>query len=104
MTAVSVVIPCFNLGRYLGEAVESVRRQSRKPAELIIVDDGSTDAETLNLFERLAREGVTILRQANQGAPAARNYGIRNASGPYILCLDADDVLEPAFLEETAPA
>src|SRR5262245_36039183 len=104
MTAVSVVIPCFNLGRYLGEAVESVCRQTRKPAELIIVDDGSTDPQTLSLLDRLAREGVTILRQANQGAPAARNHGIRKVSSPYILCLDADDVLQPTFLEETVPA
>src|SRR6266481_3659707 len=99
MTAVSVVIPCFNLGRYLGEAVESVRSQTCKPAELIVVDDGSADQQTLSLLKRFAQDGVTILRQANQGAPAARNHGIRKSSSPYVLCLDADDVLEPTFLE-----
>ncbi len=103
-SAVSVVIPCYNLGEYLPEAVESAQRQSHPPAEIIIVDDGSTDEETRQVlahFEQLDSQTITVYHTPNGGAPAARNYGISRAHSDYILCLDADDVLLPTFLEET---
>jgi glycosyltransferase involved in cell wall biosynthesis len=104
MSTVSVVIPCFDLGRYLPAAVASVRAQTREAAELVIVDDGSTDPRTLDELERCRAEGVWVLRTSNQGASAARNHGIAAASSDYVVCLDADDELRPAFLERTTEA
>jgi len=98
----SFVIPCYNLGRYLPEAVESVLAQTRTDYELLIVDDGSTDAHTRDTLEALARRGFQVLRQPNRGLAAARNAGIGRARGAFICCLDADDRLCPAYLERTA--
>jgi len=90
---VSVVIPCFNQGRYLSAAIESVLAQSHAPTEIIVVDDGSTD-ETAAVA---AREGarITYVRlERNRGAAAARNAGLRRSGGSYLQFLDADDLLE----------
>ena len=100
---VSIVIPCYNLGEYLPEAAESVRQQTYPNWEAVIVDDGSTDPETLRALWECSRHGFRVLRTGNRGASAARNHGILHARGDYLLCLDADDVLLPAFLEETVP-
>ena len=102
--SVSVVIPCFNLGEYVREAVDSVRGQTRTPDELVIVDDGSDDAATLEVLGELERDGVTVLRQDNAGASAARNAGIAATEGELILCLDADDLLLPQFIQATSEA
>jgi glycosyltransferase involved in cell wall biosynthesis len=103
MSYISVVIPCFNLGQFLPEAVESVRNQTVRPAELIIVDDGSTDEATLSTLAMYRDQGLTVHRTSNKGAPAARNYGIARSTSEYILCLDADDILLPEYLQEVAP-
>jgi glycosyltransferase involved in cell wall biosynthesis len=100
-SAVSVVIPCFNLGAFLQEAVESVWAQTCPPVEIIVVDDGSTDDDTLRVLAELRRSGQTVLRTENRGVSAARNCGTSVARGEHILLLDADDVLLPRFLEET---
>src|SRR5262249_12376559 len=97
--------PCYNLGEYLPEAVESVRQQTYPPAEIIIVDDGSTDEQTrqvLSHYEQLDQQRITVYHTPNGGAPAARNYGVSRARSNYILCLDPDDVLLPDYLTETA--
>jgi glycosyltransferase involved in cell wall biosynthesis len=97
---VSVVIPCFNYGRFVREALESVRAQTIAPVETIIVDDGSTDPETIAVLDGLDwRPHEQLLRQANAGLPSARNAGIALATGRYICCLDADDRLDPRYLE-----
>lgn len=93
MELVSVVIPCYNSGATLGQMLESVRAQTWPHVEIIIVDDGSTDPQTLSLLHSLV--GVTLVRQANAGLPAARNAGFCAARGEYVLPLDADDWLEP---------
>jgi len=100
---VSVVIPCYDLGQYVSEAVDSVLAQTRPADELIVVDDGSTDERTLDVLNDLRRRAVVVYRTPNRGAPSARNYGVDRAIGDYILCLDADDVLLPQFLEHTLP-
>lgn len=97
---VSVVIPCYNLGSYLDEAVESVLQQTFSDYEIIIVDDGSTDPATRTLLASYDRPKTKVLRTGNQGVSAARNTGIRNAAGSYILPLDADDRIAPGYLEK----
>ena len=87
----SVVIPTYNLARFLPEAIASARAQSWPDAEIIVVDDGSTD-ETPELLERLSREGgLRWFRQENAGASAARNRGIEESRKDWIAFLDADD-------------
>lgn len=75
----SVVIPCFNHGRYLRRALDSLARQSFQDFEIILVDDGSDDPSTLGLLEALQEPGMTILRQPNRGPSAARNAGVARA-------------------------
>ena len=87
---VSVVIPCFNQGRFLREALESVRAQTVRPCEVVVVDDGSTD-DTAEVAE--AFPGVVYVRQANRGLAEARNRGITATTGEYLVFLDADDRL-----------
>ena len=101
---ISVIIPCYNHGRYLPEAVASVVAQTVGDWELIIVDDGSTDdsaAVAEQLIARYPDYRMRLLRQANQGLSASRNNGIRHARGCYILPLDADDQIEPDMLAAT---
>ena len=98
---VSVVIPCYNLGAYLDQAVQSVLDQSYNDFEIIIIDDGSTDPATRHLFTSYQRPRTRIIPTKNQGLANTRNLGIREAKGLYICCLDADDILEPNFLERT---
>lgn len=96
----SVIIPCFNYGRYLMEAIDSARAQTIGNVEVIIVDDGSSDPATIALLDSLAHDtSLTIIRQANAGLPAARNAGLAVAGGEFICCLDADDTLDRTYLE-----
>jgi glycosyltransferase involved in cell wall biosynthesis len=87
---ISVIIPSYNHGNYLGRAIESVLAQTYKSIEIIVVDDGSTD-NTRQTAERFP--GVIYVYQRNQGLSAARNTGIDNSRGKYLLFLDADDWL-----------
>lgn len=101
MTKVSVVMPCYNSGKYLLEAVESALHQTYKNLEVVVVDDGSGDEETLRVLEGIAKiDRVRVLRQDNQGPSSARNMGIRECSGEYFLPLDADDLIEPHYVAE----
>lgn len=100
---VSVVIPCYNYACYLPEAVSSVLNQTYRNYEIIIVNDGSPD-NTKEVAEKLiaeySREQIRLINQANSGQPAiARNRGISEAKGEYILPLDADDKLAPQAIE-----
>lgn len=92
---VSVVIPCFNQGRFLRDALESVRVQTVRPHEVVIVDDGSTDDTAV---VARAFPGVVYVKQANRGLARARNRGIAQARGEYLVFLDADDRLHPEAL------
>ncbi len=98
MTAlVSCIIPVWNCERYLAQAIDSVLRQTFRSFEVIVVDDGSTDA-TPDVIDRY-RGGIRALRQDNVGAGEARNTGLRLARGSFIAFLDADDLWEPTKLE-----
>jgi glycosyltransferase involved in cell wall biosynthesis len=95
---VSVVITNYNYGEFVGGAIESALGQSRSP-EIIVVDDGSTD-ESDNILQSYSKEGsIRLITQSNSGVAAARNTGINAATGEYVVCLDADDWLEPASIE-----
>ena len=101
MTAdVSVIIAAWNARDYLGEAIESVIGQTAPPRELFVIDDGSTDdtAAIAGRYCEQSRVAVRLIRQENQGLPAARNAGIREADGKWIAFLDADDVWQPDHL------
>lgn len=87
---VSVIIPCFNQATFLTEALASVAAQSHVHHEVIVVDDGSSDG-TATVVGRFA--GVRCLRQDRQGTAAARNHGLRESQGCYVVFLDADDRL-----------
>lgn len=97
---VSVVIPCFNHGIYLGDALQSIHQQSFQDFEIIVVDDGSTDAGSLAALARLESQVSSLIRTSNQGVIHARNTGIAAARGSYILALDADDKIGPGYLEQ----
>lgn len=89
---VSIIIPTFNSKAFLEESVQSALAQSHKKVEVIVVDDGSTD-DTVHLFPGFELLGVRCFKQSNKGAAAARNLGLKHASGDYIQYLDSDDVL-----------
>ena len=100
---VSIIIPCYNDGKYLPEAVASARAQSYPDIEIIIVNDYSTDPLTNSLLEKFAAEGITVINTApgKKGLSAARNTAIEAASGKYILPLDADDKVDPTYVEKS---
>ena len=97
---VSVVIPTHNRAPILPRALDGVLGQELPPAEIIVVDDGSTDgtSSVLASYERRHPDLLRVIRQANAGAPAARNAGIREAQQPFIALLDSDDVWRPEKL------
>ena len=90
MATVSVVIPLFNDAEFVGEALQSVLDQTRPPDQIIVVDDGSTDASYAVASRFLP--AITLLSQPNQGISGARNTGIVRATGDLIAFLDADDM------------
>ncbi|PYL19270.1 MAG: hypothetical protein DMF41_10205, partial [Verrucomicrobia bacterium] len=93
---VSVVIPCYDQAHFLSEAIESVLAQTYPHFELVVVDDGSNDntAAVVNRYP-----GIRYFRQENQGLAAARNAGLRQTMGEYLVFLDSDDRLLPSALE-----
>jgi glycosyltransferase involved in cell wall biosynthesis len=104
---VSVIMPAFNGGRYIREAMNSVIAQTYRAFELIVVDDGSTD-KTRDIVSDFIKENrelpIRYLYQANRGAASARNAGIADVRGEYIAFLDCDDVWFPHKLEVQVPA
>jgi glycosyltransferase involved in cell wall biosynthesis len=98
---VSVVIPCFNHGTMLREALASVERiRNENILEVIIVDDGSSEAETVRILREAADAGHRVLSQPNRRVSAARNTGIRSAKGEFILPLDSDNRIRDVYLTE----
>lgn len=104
VTRVSIIIPCYDDGRYLRQAVSSAYASTYDDCEIIIVNDHSLDAATRNLLAHLAVSGqhALSLPADRHGAAAARNWGISHASGEYILPLDADDIITPSYVAKAA--
>jgi glycosyltransferase involved in cell wall biosynthesis len=99
---ITVVIPCFNHGRFLLESVERALGQQGGPPKVLVVDDGSTDEETQRVLGRLP-EGVELIRQENSGPAVARNAGFENSESELLLMVDADDRLTIDALDVLRP-
>jgi glycosyltransferase involved in cell wall biosynthesis len=99
---VSIIIPCHNDGKYLPDALASAQTQTCPGLEIIIVDDHSTEPFTCALLKGLTERGHVVLSvpDGKRGVAAARNHGIAAAKGAFILPLDADDCIEPAYAEK----
>ena len=99
--AISIIIPVYNVEKYLRECLDSILNQTFQNFEIICVDDGSTD-KSLEILQEYKRKDdrFVILQQRYSGAGSARNNGIRLAEGKYIQFLDSDDYFEPTLLEE----
>jgi glycosyltransferase involved in cell wall biosynthesis len=93
---ISVVIPCYNAAQFLGEAIESILAQTYTHYEIIVIDDGSTD-QSADVAAKYPE--VRLVRQSNQGTAAARNTGILESAGSYLVFLDVDDKLLPLALK-----
>lgn len=89
---ISIVIPCFNSKEWIADAIESALAQTTR-CEVIVVDDGSTDGSGL-MADSYKTHGVKVIHQVNKGLASARNTGIMNSTGDYILFLDSDDILK----------
>ncbi|MDP2789698.1 MAG: glycosyltransferase [bacterium] len=97
---ISVVIPAFNSARIIARTLTDLQAQTLKPAEIVVVDDGSTD----NTSEIAKKFDVQLVAQENKGAPAARNVGFAKTTGDFVLYCDADVELQPTMLENMARA
>ena len=98
---VSVVIPCYNSGKTLERAIESILHQSMPAFEIIVINDSSSDPETISILQSVSNSIVKVIHhEINQGLPQTRNTGFLNALGDLVLFLDADDYFEPTAIEE----
>jgi len=96
---VSVIMPVYNGADYIGRALESVLTQDYSNLEIIVIDDGSTD-NTREVVQGYRDGRIRCLHQQNKGVSCARNFGIRNAKGQFIIPLDADDMMAPAAISK----
>lgn len=99
---ISVIIPVYNTEKYLEECLNSVTNQTLKEIEIICVDDGSTDA-SINILKDLAQKDnrIILLKQSNSGPGKARNYGLENATGEFVIFMDSDDLYSSLDVFET---
>ena len=95
MKKVSIIVPVYNVDKYIRNTLESILKQDYQNKEIIIIDDGSTD-KSLEICNNILyeRKNVKIIHQNNLGVSVARNKGLENATGDYIMFVDADDILE----------
>lgn len=108
MCKISVIIPIYNVEKYVGKCVESILNQTLKDFELILIDDGSTDGSIAVIENSIARytqsngdaEHIRMIQQANAGVSAARNRGLELANGEYVAFIDSDDYVAVDYLEQ----
>jgi glycosyltransferase involved in cell wall biosynthesis len=96
---ISIVIPCYNDAIYIEQSVESALNQTYSNIEIVVVDDGSNE-ETKAVLKKIEHKITKLITQENQGQSTARNVGIREAKGAYVLVLDSDDYFEASFCEK----
>ncbi|HZG73774.1 MAG TPA: glycosyltransferase family A protein [Chondromyces sp.] len=100
---ISVVIPCYNDGIFLPETIARLKEQTYQKFEIIVVNDGSTDAHTKEVLNALKDKNIKVLHKENGRMSSARNYGVKHAAGTLIAALDADDYFHPTFFEKAIP-
>ncbi|AKQ45115.1 hypothetical protein TH63_04845 [Rufibacter radiotolerans] len=94
----TVIIPFYNMGQYINETLQSVLASDYPHLELIIIDDGSTEAQSIQVLQEIEKDPkITVLRKQNEGLATARNFGASKAAGSYIAFLDADDKVSPTY-------
>lgn len=98
---ISVIVPVYNVGKYLEKCVKSVKAQTDSDWELLLIDDGSTD-NSGDICDKFAKEDerIKVFRKPNGGVSSARNLGIEKAHGDYIIFVDGDDFIEPTLFED----
>lgn len=104
---VEAVVTSYNQGKLILEAIYSLCNQTTPPAKIIVLDDGTTDQNSINILNNIKNNSaisvpVTIVRQKNSGVSAARNAGINMTKGPMVLVLDGDDKIEPVYVEKVS--
>jgi glycosyltransferase involved in cell wall biosynthesis len=97
---VSIVIPCYNYGEFLEDAIQSCLDSTFHNFEIVVVNDGSTDPYTNSVLNNLDKPKTRVIHQKHKGVSAARNLGIQESKGKYILPLDADDKIHAALIEK----
>ena len=99
MVKVSVIVPVYNVEKFINRCVDSILSQTFKDFELILINDGSKD-KSLEIIEKYrVDKRVRIFTQKNQGPAVARNFGISVAKGSYIMFIDSDDYIDPDYIE-----
>ncbi|MBR3386036.1 glycosyltransferase [Candidatus Saccharibacteria bacterium] len=102
---VSIIVPIYNVAKYLPTCLDSILRQTYSNLEIILVDDGSTDNSGQIADDYAAKDSrIIVLHQSNSGQSAARNAGLAKASGDYISFIDGDDEIKPSFISELLSA
>ncbi len=97
----TVIVPYYNMGKYIEETIESIINSSYKKIEIIIVNDGSTGKENLEILKTLTQKNkVSVINKHNEGLAIARNIGAKAANGEYLTFLDPDDMVEPSYYEK----
>lgn len=101
MKLVSIIIPVYNVSKYLNECLDSIVRQTYKNLEILLIDDGSTDDSGV-ICDNYSKEysNIKVFHLKNSGVSAARNYGIEQASGDYLTFVDSDDVIDETMIEK----
>lgn len=100
MSNVAIIIPCYNHGAYIREALDSFKELNSTEVEVVIVNDGSTDNQTLDVLNQLKQEGFRVIDQKNQGLGKTRNNAIKATQAPYILPLDSDNRINPNYVRK----
>ena len=99
-STVSIVIPVYNAENFIKDCLDSILSQTYKDFEVILINDGSTDSSEKIIEEYIKKDDrICLINQENQGAPKARNLGIKKSKGKYIMFFDADDILKQNSLE-----
>ena len=97
---ISVIVPIYNTGKYLVECVESLRKQTYSNIEIILVDDGSTDT-SIEICDEFAEKDsrIRVFHKKNEGSAIAKNFGIQQSRGEYIILVDSDDIVSDRMIE-----
>lgn len=100
MDRVSIIMPCYNDGIYIEESIRSVMEQTYQEIELIIIDDGSDDKKTIDILSNISDPRIKVFHTERLRPAGARNFGITQATGKYILPVDSDDIIEKTYVEK----